>query len=122
MRSALEIGSRRTGLREHVADGIDVTRLPRMACTQQRDLLRGEPKMLHAARGDEWKRLHGFERAPRERQRLRIPGGVEKSTAAIDDGDRTVVDAFDGRAAGYDGKRNMRRDRGVGEGQRQNAR
>src|SRR6266480_8147358 len=114
MRPALEIGGRRTGLREHVADGTDVTRLPRMARTQQRDLLRGEPKALDAARGDERKRLHRLERAPSERQRLRIARGVEKSTAAIDDGDRTVVDAFDGRAAGCDSKRNMRRERGVG--------
>ena len=93
-----------------------------MARAQQRDLLRRESKSLDAARRDERKRLHGLQRAPRKGQRIRIAGGVEKTTAAIDDGDRSVVDAFDGGAAGCDSERNMRRECGVGERHRQKAR
>ena len=93
-----------------------------MARAQQRYLLGGEPESLDTARSNEWQRLHGLERAPRECQRVRITGGVEKTTAAIDDGHRSVVDTFYGSAAGCDSERNMRRECGVDKRHRQKAR
>src|SRR4030095_14942975 len=83
-----------------------------MAGAQEGDLFLRVAEALDAAARDERQGLQRLQRAARRRQEMRIAGGKEEATVAINDRDRSVVDAV-GRVAASDAReRNVRRGRG----------
>src|SRR5690349_17474955 len=85
-----------------------------MTRAQERGLLLRVPEALDAAASDEWQSLQRLQRAPRRRQEMRIAGGKERPPVAINNRDRSVMDAV-GRVAASDSReRNVRRSRGKG--------
>jgi hypothetical protein len=78
-----------------------------MARAQQRDLRLRVTEALGPSRRDERHRLKRLQRAARHRQEPRVPCRAQQFPVAIDDRDRSVVDAFHGGAAREPGERNV---------------
>ncbi len=107
VRSAAKIAGRVARAGEHVGHRVDMPRLARMARAKERDLRLRIAEALGTARCDEGHRLERLQRAARHRHERRVARRGEQPAVAIDDRDRSVVNALHGDAARESRERNV---------------
>ena len=107
--AALQLRYVGAGFRQDALDDGDVHRLAAVARAHQRQFVRRETVALHAAVLDERQRLQGLQRRAGEIERVGIPDGGDQPAGRIGDGDRSVVHALRGAAAGGFDQRDVAR-------------
>ena len=113
MRAALQVIDNVARALQHVGDSGHMPWFARMARAQQCDLMLLIAETLDATSGDERQRLQRLQCTARERQRFRVPGGIEQPAMAIDHGHGTRVHALDHPSSRDFGERGVGRRRGV---------
>ena len=111
MRAALQVLDNIARALQHVGDSGHMPWLARMARAQQCDLMLLIAKSLDTTSGDERQRLQWFQRAARERQRIRIAGGIVQLAMAVDHSDGTRMDTLDDPSSRDFGEWSVRRGR-----------